>query len=148
MNKYVISVRNTFTGKYEEVEVSREVYEVYRRAEWTDENDRRRFYKHQVPFSCLIGNTDDNFENFHEFVAISLAQDDEEFTDDDISEMVHNALRSLSEAEFKLITELFFEGKTEKEIATLSNVSQQAIAKRKKRILMKLRIEISEKIFR
>ncbi len=148
MNKYVISVRNTFTGKYEEVEVSREVYEVYRRAEWTDENDRRRFYKHQTPFSCLIGNTDDNFENFHEFVAIGLAQDDEEFTDDDISEMVHKALNSLSEAELNLITDLFFEGKTEKEIAALSNVSQQAIAKRKKRILMKLRIEISEKYFR
>lgn len=147
MNNYVISVRNTFTGKYEEVEVSREVYEAYRRAEWADENNRRRFYKHQTPFSCLIGNADDNFENFHEFVAISMAQDNDTFSDDEISEMVHIALSSLSESELKLITDIFFEGKTEKEIATSSHVSQQAIAKRKKRILMKLRIEITEKNF-
>ena len=148
MNKYVISVKNTFTGKYEEVEVTREIFEAYRRVGWAEENDDRRFYKHQTTFSCLIGNTDNNFENFHEFVAVSMAQDDEEFTEDDISEMVHNALKSLSEADLKLITDIYFEGKTEKEIAALSNVSQQAIAQRKKRILMKLRIEISEKYFR
>lgn len=148
MNNYVISVRNTFTGKYEEVEVSREIYEVYRRAEWADENDRRRFYKHQIPFSCLIGNTDNNFENFHEFVAVSMAQDDEEFSDADISEMIHNALKILSEDELKLITDIYFEGKTEKEIAASSHVSQPAITKRKQRILMKLRVEISEKNFR
>lgn len=147
MNIYVISVLNTFTGKYEEVEVSREVYEVYRRAEWTDENDRRRFYKHQTPFSCLIGNTDDNFENFHEFVAISMAQDDDTFSDDDISEMVRDALKALSEPELKLINDIYFAGKTEKEVAASLRVSQQAIAKRKKRILMKLRIEISENFF-
>jgi hypothetical protein len=34
MNKYIISVRNTANGKYENVEVSEEVYTAYMRTGW------------------------------------------------------------------------------------------------------------------
>lgn len=146
MAKYVISTYNTCTGKYEEVEVSKKVYEVYKRAEWRDEKNEIRFHQHQTPFSCLIGNEDNSIENFHEFVDISQLQYEEEYfnTDEDIDRVcvVRNALRCLNESEMFLVVNLFLIGKTERELAAELRVSHQAIHKRKVRILSRLKKEI------
>ena len=34
MKKYIINVKNTFSGKYENIEVSEEVYTAYMRTGW------------------------------------------------------------------------------------------------------------------
>lgn len=54
-------------------------------------------------------------------------------------EMLHKALSSLSEEEEKLIHLLFFEERTEREVAKSMGIYHNAIHKQKKRILRKLK---------
>ena len=56
MNKYIISVRNTANGKYENVEVSEEVYIAYMRTGWNIKDNDESFFKHHIQFSALLGN--------------------------------------------------------------------------------------------
>lgn len=67
MNKYIISVRNTANGEYENVEVTEEVYRAYMRTGWNIKDNDESFFKHQIQFSALLGNIDDAVENFKEF---------------------------------------------------------------------------------
>jgi len=62
MNKYIISVRNTANGKYENVEVTEEVYRAYMRTGWNIKDNDESFFKHQTQFSALLGNIDDAVE--------------------------------------------------------------------------------------
>ena len=54
-------------------------------------------------------------------------------------EMLHKALSSLSEEEEKLIHLLFFEERTEREVAKSMGIYHNAVHKQKKRILRKLK---------
>lgn len=56
-----------------------------------------------------------------------------------VDERLHNAISRLSDEERLLIRALFFEDKTERDMAVLLGVSPPAIHKRKKRILDKLK---------
>ena len=62
--KYYLYVHNTMTGKTEKVEVTEEVYFVYRRTEWNIKDNNNSFYKHEIQLSSLIG----YYENFSEFI--------------------------------------------------------------------------------
>lgn len=53
--------------------------------------------------------------------------------------MIHKALSFLSDEEEKLIRLLFFEERTEREVAELMGIYHNAVHKRKKRILRKLK---------
>ena len=68
MKKYIISIKNTFSGKYENIEVSEEVYTAYMRTGWNIKDNDDSFFKHQIQFSALLGNIDDAVENFKEFI--------------------------------------------------------------------------------
>lgn len=54
-NKYKLNVYNTITKKYEEVEVSAELYNTYRRTGWNIENNDKRYFDHEIQMSSLIG---------------------------------------------------------------------------------------------
>ena len=54
-NKYKLNVYNTITKKYDEVEVSEELYNVYRRTGWNIENNDKRYFDHGIQMSSLIG---------------------------------------------------------------------------------------------
>lgn len=54
-------------------------------------------------------------------------------------EMLHKALSFLSEEEEKLIRLLFFEERTEREVAEAMGIYRNAVHKQKKRILHKLK---------
>ena len=68
-NSYKLKVFNTLTGKYEETAVSKEVYDLCRRANQRDRDNSEKFYAHEIQFSSLIGNEDGCCENFHEFIS-------------------------------------------------------------------------------
>lgn len=146
MEKYEVSVFNTITKQYEMVEVSKEVYEVYKRTEWQCENDDRRFCARQMPFSDLHGNQDDCCENYREFIAQCESDFEDAFDDEsvEVEPLVKRAMSILNEAERTLIEELYFKKRTEADIAREMKVSQQAIHKRKKKILLKMRKEIED----
>ncbi len=137
MSKYIISVRNTANGKYENVEVTEKVYKAYMRTGWNIKDNDESFFKHQIQFSALLGNIDDAVENFKEFQ--NIKSDTEEIAEMNIRlKMLFKALRKLSSDELELITQIYFEDKTEVECAEKYGISQQFINKKKKRILDKL----------
>ena len=147
MEKYTVSVFNTITRAYEDVEVTKEVYETYRRAQWTEENDDRRFYCHQIPFTDLSGNEDEIEETFHEFVEVSVARFEESFSADkeiDKTTVIKQVLKNLNEEDSKLIDLLFFQNKTERQVGDMFHITQQAVHKKKEKLLNALKKEIEK----
>lgn len=145
MDIYKVTTYNTCTGRYEEVEVSKEVYEAYKRSYWTEQNKDRSFYAHQSTFSSLVGG--ESIDNFHELVEISQRHYEIQYysaPELDRAAAIHKAFACLTDSELKLIKDIYVFRKTEQEIADATNVSQQAVHKRKMRILAKLRKAVSK----
>ncbi len=90
----------------------------------------------------VIPSREDSYERLIE-LDIQFLDDDENVEDQVFqkiqSEMIHKALSFLSDEEEKLIRLLFFEERTEREVAELMGIYHNAVHKRKKRILRKLK---------
>ena len=65
---YVLNVYNTMTGQYELIQVTKEVFQTYRRTKWNIEDSTERFFKHETQMSALIGGENEGYERFHEFI--------------------------------------------------------------------------------
>ena len=90
----------------------------------------------------VIPSREDSYERLIELDIQFL--DDGENVEDQVfqkiqSEMIHKALSFLSDEEEKLIRLLFFEERTQREVAELMGIYHNAVHKRKKRILRKLK---------
>lgn len=136
--EYKVYVYNTFTGKYENAEVSKEVYQVFKRTDWNIKDNNKSFYKHEIQFSGLTGGENNAFENFKEFIT----------SNEHIYEIIENkliitklrkSLQKLSVKEFRLLKGIYLDGLSEREYASVENVKQQTIHTQKKRILKKIR---------
>ena len=64
---YILNIYNTMTGEFELVQVTKEVFQTYRRTKWHIEDSTERFYKHETQMSSLIGG---------EMTAFNLEQED------------------------------------------------------------------------
>lgn len=84
------------------------------------------------------------YENDRQFVAEQPSVEDE-VMDRLMHQNLYAALHSLQDDERQLIVQLYFLGKTERELAELQGVFHNAIHKRKLRILSKLK-DIFEKL--
>jgi len=122
----LIGVYNTLTRKYENVEVSDEVYIAYTRSGWNIDDSNSSFYKHEIQISSLVGDDDANYENFHELSSVGIEQ-------------IKTAIISLSPDEQMLIRALFFEGVSEREYASRLGIPQRTLNNRKLKLLSKLR---------
>lgn len=135
--EYKVYVYNTFTDEYESVVVTKEVYKVFKRTEWNIKDNNESFYKHEIQLSGLIGGKNNTFENFKEFA--NEGNSVEHIAIENSEKLIlYNAISKLSFLEQNLVKALYFNGLTESECARLINTSQQAVNKRKKRILKKL----------
>ena len=90
----------------------------------------------------VIPSREDSYERLIELDIQFL--DDGENVEDQVfqkiqSEMIHKALSFLSDEEEKLIRLLFFEERTEREVAEAMGIYRNAVHKQKKRILHKLK---------
>ena len=65
---YTLKVYNTLTKQYEDVVVTKKVYDTYRRTEWNIKDNDESFYDHEIQISGLIGGEDNGYENFREFI--------------------------------------------------------------------------------
>ena len=45
---YILNIFNTMTGEFELVQVTKEVFQTYRRTKWHIEDSTERFYKHET----------------------------------------------------------------------------------------------------
>lgn len=137
MDKYYLSIFNTCTGMYEDVEVTEAVYHSYRRMNWNAEKREQEYRKWCIPFSSLKGGADEAFQNFHEF-ASNIDNPEIVMMESAEKQCLRKALKTLTEDELRLIFYLFYRGMSEAECAKIYGNSQQAISKRKHRILCKI----------
>ena len=135
---YTLTVFNTCTSRYEDVEVTKEVYNEFRRGEWRIEKNDDKHRANETPFSELIGGDDGAFENFSEF--IDNSQNPECIFDEHAKiKDLYSALSMLSDLDKQLLQALFFDGLTERQYAELQGVSQPTIHWKKVRILKSLK---------
>ena len=128
----------TIIVQRERVEVSREVYYAYHKA--------REAERYQ---NSVIRQIEMSLERFQEEgvnaeyrVVRSAPGIEEEMIRAEDNRRLYQALDELNVEERLLINALFFSGITEGELAARLGVTQQAMSKRKKRLLKKLREKI------
>ena len=151
MEKYKVSVFNTTSGKYEMVEVTKEVYEAFTRTQWNLEDNDSSFYEHQIPLSQLDGTEDTlgAWERFDEFVVeceLAIRDEIEDFAKEQEQQALIKALKSLKTAELELIKAIYFNGMTENAYAKAIGKGRSSVNKRKRRILDKLKQKILENL--
>ena len=56
MSKNIVSVYDTITKRYVEIEVSEKIRTYYNRTQWNIDDNNKSFYKHEIQFSALKGN--------------------------------------------------------------------------------------------
>ena len=137
MSKNIVSVYDTITKRYVEIEVSEKIRTYYNRTQWNNDDNNKSFYKHEIQFSALKGNINGELENFQEF---RTENDDVErrVIQNIKCEKLYSCLNELSDDERRLIFAIYFENKTENEVAYFLHTTQQNINKKKRRILCKL----------
>ena len=141
--KYTLTVYNTVTHRNEEVEVTREVYQAYRRTGWGIENNDASFFAHGIQMSGLIGGEDGAYENFKEFIDTENIPDKTVVAAMEL-DALQIALSALTGADKALVQALFYDGLTEQEYAAQVGISQQMINRKKQRILKLLKKLLSE----
>ena len=144
MKDYRVSVYNTFTKKYEMVSVTEEVYQVYKKACWDTNNNDRSYRKHVEGQSDLTFGFEDNFENLDAYVDDCARRYEEAIEIKERHEALEEAMKILSTRDRNLIQAIYYDGYTEKEYADKIGFSQQAVHKKKKKILELLRKEMEK----
>lgn len=135
---YILSVYSALTGQIEDIQVTEAIYNEYRRGGWTIERNDSRFRENEIPFSDLKGGLDGAFENFREFR--SEEDNPAELTVRQLTlQQLRMALGSLDKPDQELLLDIFERGKTEREIAAAQGVSQNAINKKRQRLMRKLK---------
>lgn len=103
---YTLTVFNTCTSQYEDVEVTREVYNEFRRGEWRIEKNDDKHRANETPFSELIGGDDGAFENFQEFLD-NQNTSELQFEKSELINFLHCALDELRYEDYQLIRRCF-----------------------------------------
>ncbi len=138
MRAFTLSIYNYASGEYEDVEVTEEVYNAYRRTEWNMDKNDSKHSTNTTPFSNLIGGDKGAYENFSEFISdehnpVGIVMDKL------CREALLCALKTLSDDEYRLIFALYIKGKTEREYAKETGIPQKTINDKKHRIIKKLK---------
>lgn len=115
------------------IPVSEEIYRTYKQPQWREKKRANVRRKREVSLDAMLENGDAiQFDLGQAFI-------DELVADKLLLDELFQALAELDVEERALIDELFFKGKSERQIAESVNISHQAIHKKKKRILTKLK---------
>ena len=137
MSKNIVSVYDTITKRYVEIEVSEKIRTYYNRTQWNIDDNNKSFYKHEIQFSALKGNINGELENFKEFRTDDDSVEKCIIRQEEYSEL-YKCLASLPDDEHSIIIMIYFCGKTEQEVADILHTSQQNVHKKKHRILCRL----------
>lgn len=98
---YVLNVYNTMTGQYELIQVTKEVFQTYRRTKWNIEDSTERFFKHETQMSSLIGGENDGYERFHEFIDYDNTPENQAI-EEMVFQSLHNVLELLPPKDYEL----------------------------------------------
>ena len=144
MKDYKVNVFNTFTGEYEMVKVTKEVYEFYMHDQWNTEKATSRFYDHHITATYLAKGNEEFLERTNSFNEECMSAFREETRASDIHEMINEAMKVLSTSDRNLIQAIYCDGYTEKEYAEKIGINQSNVHRRKKKILEVLRKELEK----
>lgn len=132
------------------IEVTDEVYDAYMKGDRKMryfENDlktERIFLDEDGQIKQIILSREDSLDRLMDDNAEQLSDRHESVEDMVLRkisvERLHTALSTLSEKERELIETLFFEEKTERDVASAMGISQPAVHKQKNKILKKLKL--------
>lgn len=120
----------------EKVYVSEEVYREYYRPVWREVKRERV----RMKIECSL----EMMENSGVEFADDSASTDETVVDKLMIEKLHMVLDELSEDERFMVDFLYFQGKSERDLAALSGTAQSTISYRKIRLINKLRKKLKE----
>lgn len=123
--KYVIHVDG------QAIEVAEQVYRMYKRSLWNERSRRRYRLEHESSLDAMMDSGMEPISND------ALVEDI--VADRMMLEALFAALQSLPGSERDLIRALYFEAKTEREVAAGLGISSVAVHKQKHRILKKLK---------
>lgn len=104
--EYIVLVLNTTTELYEEVSVTEDVYNEFRRGEWRISKNDDKHKANETPFSTLIGGEDNAYENFDEFIDTNNTPEKAMLKELELESLKH-ALSDLNKAEQALVQALF-----------------------------------------
>lgn len=134
---YLLTVYNTMTGLYEDVEVSKEVYNEYRRGQWRMRKSEDKHRAGEIPFSALLGGDGGGYENFHEF--IDRENDPETvLLERQERQKAFEGLNTLSAVMRERFILHFQKGMTTAEIAEMQGVSEYSVKESLKQARKKL----------
>ena len=114
---YTLKVYNTLTKQYEDVVVTKKVYDTYHRTERNIKDNDESFYNHEIQISGLTGSEENAYENFREFIDDVNIPKNTFMTREEMM-AVRNAVRVLPVHEKNLIAALYYERLTEKNMRT------------------------------
>lgn len=114
-----------------QISVSKEVYYAFKRPAWRERKRRQVRAEKELSLEAFA---DTGFE-----IPSGQAIVDEIVEDKLLLDVLSQALKELTDDERFLIDELFYNGKSEREVANEEGISQPAIHKRRNRILEKLK---------
>jgi RNA polymerase sigma factor (sigma-70 family) len=142
--RYVLSVYNTITGIFDDVEVTKEIYDTYRRFDYNTDYRERKARRNETLFSYLVGGENGGIENFHE---CRIDDEDPQLILDKTESIkeVNNAIGLLTDEEVRLLLTFFFSGKSERKFAAEHGISRKTFRYRKEKTLKKLRQILLEK---
>ena len=123
-DKYEITFYNCTGNKYESIEVSKDVYDEYRRDQWRMDKEDLKHSSNEIPFSALVGSEED-LDNFREFAFDEVF--DEEDTENERLKLAIQALDMLSDKMRERYILHYLNGVTTKDIAESENVSEYSV---------------------
>lgn len=134
---FKLSVYNTITKQYEDILVTEDVFNTYRRSYWNEEKNDKR-HKIAIPFCNLKCCEDGSIDNFHEFAS---EQNNPEKIIEEKSELelVIKALEILTEKEKKSFVFSAFYDMSQSQIARLLSSNQSTVNRNLKRAIEKLK---------
>lgn len=132
-----LKVYDTITKKMVDVEVSKEVYEAYKRSVWREEKGNSSFYEHEIQFSMLAGGSNNAYENFHEFRNGESSSDNDTVKNAYIRIML-KAIEQLPKKDRMLIWLLYFNDMSERDCSKLFGINCKNIHKKKALVLDKI----------
>lgn len=138
MEKHMVQVLNTLTNEEETIEVSKDIYDEYRRGKWRIEKNDAKYKCHHIHFGDMTGVADEEYENFKE-ITNSKATPETILLQKELMEKLKNALENLDEQEKKMIYSLYYDEKSERDYAKMKGVCKNTVHVRKKKILKKLK---------
>ena len=133
-NKYTLSIYDTISGKFVDVDVTKELYDAYRRMTWNIEKSDQVFNAHEIQMSTLDWDDGETREYpSNELTPLQLVENAETILE------LYEALSMLETKDVELIRAIYFAGKTQGEFGAERGESQQSISAKKFKIFKKLR---------